>query len=75
MQVFLYFPAFVAVFLGFFGPVIGFAEGVFAVTYGLGYYIQRFRHIGLSFVKGSQRALCQPRPSLNSSPVSALAPD
>ena len=69
MQVFLYFPAFVAVFLLFFWPVIGLAEGVFAVTYGLAHHIQRLRHIGQSFVKGSQLALCQPPAAISPCPA------
>jgi len=44
VQVLLDFPAFVSVFLGFFGPVFGLAEGMLAITYGFTDYVQRFCH-------------------------------
>jgi hypothetical protein len=50
LQVFLDFPAFVAMFLGLFGPTVGLMEGMFTVTYGFGDEVQRFYHIQLSFL-------------------------
>jgi hypothetical protein len=38
--------SFVSVFLGFFGTTVdAAAEGMFAVTYGFAYHVQRFNHI------------------------------
>jgi hypothetical protein len=45
VQVLLDFSAFVPVFMGFFGAVICFAEGMFGTSYGLGNHVQCFRHI------------------------------
>jgi hypothetical protein len=44
MEVLFDFPPFVAVFMGLFGLVFGFSEGMFAVTYGFGNHVQRFSH-------------------------------
>ncbi|HWF18899.1 MAG TPA: hypothetical protein VG754_06500 [Verrucomicrobiae bacterium] len=52
MQVLLDFPAFIPVFLGFFGLVVGFAEGMFVTTYGFTEYFQRFYHNWHSFLQG-----------------------
>jgi hypothetical protein len=52
VQVLFDFPAFVPVFLGFFGLIISFAEGMFAITYGFDYRVQGFCHNYHTFLEG-----------------------
>ncbi|HZQ47434.1 MAG TPA: hypothetical protein VFC07_10510 [Verrucomicrobiae bacterium] len=62
VQVFFDFSAFVPVFLGFFGAVIGSAEGSLSASDGFGYHVQCFRHIRHAFLKVPvKRIPCQGR--------------
>jgi hypothetical protein len=45
LQVLFDLSALVPVFMGLFGAVIGFAEGMFGTSYGLGNHVQCFSHV------------------------------
>ena len=63
MQVFLDFPAFIAVFLGFLGLVVHFTERMFRVADGFADDFQRFGHnnplFDLTRREGCQRAFLE----------------
>jgi hypothetical protein len=64
VQVLLDFPAFVPMFLGLFGAIISFWEGMFATSYGFGNNVQCFYHNWHTFLGTlCERILCQLRPA------------